>query len=142
MWAKLLGFLPNPYVILTVLALWASSVGFAFWKGYQWADRSAEIKTLQDYKVKSDALITELRAEAVTSRAIADRASTRATTDEQALQGLQERINVLIALEEGKPAEDVCRLNDAQYLSLSELARAARAGKAGAPVLPSGARPR
>ncbi len=142
MWAKLLGFLPNPYVILAVGALWLSSCGFAFWKGYQWADRSAEISTLRTDKEAAEKLVEELRLEAVTARAIADRATDRNRLDEGKLRELQERIDVLVATEESKPAADVCRLDDAQYRSLRDLAASARAGQAGAAKLPPGALPR
>jgi cell division protein FtsX len=138
----MLGILPNPYVLLALVMFWLSSVGFAFYKGHQYADRSAEIATLQKDLSSAQALATELRIEAVTARAIADRASTRATSDEQDLRDLQEKIDALITNVEAKPVVDQCRIDDAEYLSLSDLAAAARAGKTRPAKLPPGARPR
>jgi soluble cytochrome b562 len=134
--------LPNPYVILGAAMIWASTCGYSFYKGYQWADRSAELSAVTSQLASAKELAEQMRLEAVTARAIADRATERANKDEEELRDLREKIDVFVATEENKPAADVCRLDDSQYRSLSDLAAAASGHSTSPSSVPSKPRPR
>lgn len=132
-----MGILPNPWFILGLVLLFLSCGGFGYFKGYQAADRTAEIHGLNDKLAQANATVAAKDAEAKANAAVTSAFAQRAIGDAQTFQSqIQEPVDEIVTHEEAKPPSDVCRLDGTALDLLRNLARPAGPSQANPPGSP------
>lgn len=114
----------NPYVLLGFLVYSLLGGAFCVYEGYQWADRSAEVKHLEQTVATANATIAALEENTRRANAAAAAYSQR---ESQAQEDLAETRELIDALAEPDPG--VCTIRDADMQRLRAIAlRASRSG--------------
>lgn len=111
---------PRWYGVCAVVGL--LTYGAGVWQGYRYADRSAQIETLEQTVKTANASIERMRKQAEKDAAAVNAYAQREELANEALTDLQEAIDDLTSKAEALPASDVCRLSPADTASLRALA--------------------
>lgn len=126
----------NPYVWCALVAFYLCSVGFAFFKGKDYADRSAEVTALKGTVARWERAYAEMAAMADRNSLIADTAQARQRAAEELVDELQAKVQTAAdEAEKRLPVQSVCRLNGDELDRLRALAQRANSlAKRGAPA--------
>lgn len=98
----------NPYVLLALVCSFVGIFVLGVYKGYQYADRKAEIAALEQGIHQRDAVIAEHQRQAQEAKEIADLYAQRLATAERAAVESQEEIERYAADLASRPAPPEC----------------------------------
>lgn len=125
---------PRWYGVCAIVGLMTAGVGY--WKGYEAADKSAEITALEQSIKTANASLERMRVQAEHDAQAANAYAQREQLANEALTALQEKIDALSEKEDMLPAADVCRLSPADASSLRALALRASGDRPAPPARP------
>lgn len=125
---------PRWYGVCAVVGLLTGGVGY--WKGYEAADKSAQVEALEQTVKTANASIERMRKQAEHDAAAVNAYSQREQLANEALTDLQEQIDAITSDKDALPAVDVCRLSPDDASRLRALALRASGDRPASPARP------
>lgn len=124
----MLAFL-NPRVWLALVIVGAVGFVGGFWKGYQYADRKAEVAALQSAVNAANAVIAEQQRQAEAGRAIAEADAARKQRDDSEATVRNEQVETYVSTLPPERPDNLCALSADDVRMLNAIIRSGRAPK-------------